>query len=316
MMKHTGYLIALAIAIFQTSGAATGRGSGDIHFEVWSTQSFSDPFCDEDPIDVFLRLDETGYVTIYQINPWGGLEIVYPQAHHHWRPLRGGRTYHLLDLADDIYLQYSGANGYAYIGIIVTRNPVHLVPWIEQTLCSRGLVIGRYRHDRVELDIEAIVRESESEIRVRLGRGYNPSFALIPFYVRPRTLLSQPSRPGPPKSPRFYFEGRYQVVTPGPPPNHPRSRYEMPTPPVRALKKRPSTPGIFRLPPFRRGVIDTKMVPPGGQRKIEAPAAPRRTGYRDKSPAKRETIKRTRPAKRESPKKSSTKRSRKRSSRK
>jgi hypothetical protein len=173
---------------------ASAHHPWDIRVEVWSNQSFAEPFFSDDPVEIYFRVSELGYVTVYQINPWGGVEIIYPLPRHHWRPVYPRRTYRLIDLAPDIFLRYDGAEGYAYIGIIATPQPVDLVPWLEVGFRECGIVFGRPDRYRVDIDFEATIRRVEVDLRLRLGPRCVPAFYMTPIYVRPRVVVNPPVR--------------------------------------------------------------------------------------------------------------------------
>ncbi|MDZ7344609.1 MAG: DUF4384 domain-containing protein, partial [candidate division KSB1 bacterium] len=166
----------------------------DIRLEVWSNQSFTEPFCSDDPVEIYFRVNQISYITVYQINPWGGVEIIYPLPHHRWQPVYPRRTYRLIDLASDISLRYDGAEGYVQIGIIATPQPVHVVPWLEAGFRECGLVLGRpvssEYHTRV--DFRLVITRIEADLRLRLGPRCVPTFYVAPIYVRPRIAVSPP----------------------------------------------------------------------------------------------------------------------------
>jgi hypothetical protein len=180
----------------------------DIEIKVWSSQSFDDPFCSDDPVEIYFRVNRTGYVTIYQINPYGGVDILYPLAYHRWRPVYPGRTYRLIDLADDIDLYYGGAEGRAYIGIIVTRQPINIVPWLEAEFRHCGLVFGRPERAVVGIDFQLAINRVMANVRLRLGTACVPTYYVAPIYVRPRVVVRRSPPvimwPEPPRHKSYY----------------------------------------------------------------------------------------------------------------
>jgi hypothetical protein len=208
-----------------------------LRVEVWASQSLYDPFYDDQPVEFFFRCEDRGYATIYQVRPCGTVEIIYPRPYHRWRPIKAGRVYSFSDLADDVRMDYHGLDGYAYVGIIVTRDPIHVVPWLEQAFYEHGLIVGRRPATSLTLDFGLIIENVEADIRFRLGVRTAPVFAMVPICIRPRAIVVRPAPFYPRYYPRYYCDGGYYVVTPDrkvrrdPPRNQPRP-----------FQRRPATP--------------------------------------------------------------------------
>jgi len=164
----------------------------DIELKVWSSQSFDNPFCSDDPIDMYFRVNRAGYITVYQINPYGGVEILYPLACHRWQPIYPGRTYRLTDISADLDFLYNGLEGNAYIGIVATRQPIDIVPWLEAGFRDHGLVFGRPARVTVGVDFHLVLDRVFADVRVRLGTACVASHYVAPIYVRPRVVMHRP----------------------------------------------------------------------------------------------------------------------------
>lgn len=164
----------------------------DARVEVWTAPCPDDPY-DDAHLEVFLRSNQRGYVTVYQITPYGRVEVLYPRAHHYQYELRPDRVYRLSDLADDVYL-YDEDEGYAQIGVIYTPDPVVLAPWLERSFVDAGLVIGRNKFIYAHIDLPRIFAHVEADIRIHLGTRCAPSFVVTPVYVRPRIIYRGPER--------------------------------------------------------------------------------------------------------------------------
>jgi hypothetical protein len=186
-------VLAVGFLLFSVCGLspALAHHPFDIELKVWSSQSFDDPFCSDDPIDVYFRVNRTAYLTVYQINPCGGVEILYPLACHRWMPVQPGRTYHLTDLAAELDLFYGGAEGNAYIGIVATDRPIDIVPWLEAGFRDHGLIFGRPQRT-VSVDFRLVIDRVLADVRVRLGSACAPTYYLAPIYVRPRVVVHRP----------------------------------------------------------------------------------------------------------------------------
>ncbi|MDZ7269257.1 MAG: DUF4384 domain-containing protein [candidate division KSB1 bacterium] len=169
--------------------------------EVWSTHGGGDWDDAEAYFEVFLRVSDHGYVTVYQIDPYGRVEILYPLAHHHQRLLRPNRVYCLGDLADDIWLDYGDCAGQVQIGVIFTPEPVYLAPWLTRSFCEAGLIIGPVQVVYRQYDFPRIFARVEADLRLHLGPRCAPAFLVTPIAVRPRMVYrGRPShhhRPAP-----------------------------------------------------------------------------------------------------------------------
>lgn len=171
------------------SSPASAHDPFDIDLKVWSSQSFDDPFCSDDPIDIFFRVDRLSYITVYQINPYGGVEILYPLSCHRWSPVFPGRTHRLTDLAAELDFFYRGLEGNAYIGVVATRQPIDIVPWLETGFRDCGLVFGRPSRVVVGVDFHFAINRVLTDVRIRLGSACAPAFYVAPIYVRPRVAI-------------------------------------------------------------------------------------------------------------------------------
>jgi hypothetical protein len=159
-----------------------------VRIEVWSSQRWDDPFCSDDPLEVFFRVDEVAYLTIYQINPWGGVDIIYPLPHHRWVAVLPRRIYSLSDLAPDLSLYYEGAEGSAHLGVVATRDPIDIVPWIESGFRNCGFAFGRPVSRHTSIEINVALERIHADLRFRLGSSCAPAFFSRVIYLRPRVV--------------------------------------------------------------------------------------------------------------------------------
>ncbi len=218
-------LLACSNLAWSDSDAPVG-----LRIEVRSSQSLFEPFSNDEPLEIYLRSTAPGYLTLYQIHPDSGLAILYPQPHHHWRELEDKKEYRLSDLAKGLELDYPGFEGYVHLGVIITKEPIHIVPWLEQAFGEKGLKIGQKPENFFEKDLEAVIEKVESDLRFRMGEANTSSFALIPLLMRSRAQLYAGDWREPPKPQRYFFEGRYHVVAPEPPRNFPAASMRAPSP--------------------------------------------------------------------------------------
>lgn len=177
--------LILALAVLFGWQTAQADHSHDARVEVWTAQAQYDAYDEDAGVEVFLRLHERGYVTVYQITPYGHVEVLYPRSHHLQYELRPNHIYRLCDLADDVYL-YNDEEGEVQIGVIFTPEPVVVAPWLERSFIEAGLVFGRNKIIYAHVDFPRVFARVETEIRIHLGPRCRPAFVRTPVYVRPR----------------------------------------------------------------------------------------------------------------------------------
>ena len=185
-MKKFSLTMIFALAMALGWPNAHAHHPREAQVEVWTAQCHDDA-CEDEHLEVFLRLSKRGYVTVYQIMPYGRVEILYPLAHHYQHELRPDRIYRLTDLAEDVYL-HDEEEGDAQIGVIYTPEAVELAPWLERGFADAGLVISTGPIVYAHVDFPRIFARVEADIRIRLGRRCNPVFVVRPVYVRPSVV--------------------------------------------------------------------------------------------------------------------------------
>jgi len=226
-MKKLWLMMAFVVGSFAPGLVAAPTLPPSVHIEVWSSQRWDDPFCSDDPLEIFFRVDEFAYLTIYQINPWGGVDIVYPRPHHRWIAVMPRRVYSLSDLAPDIYLQYDGAEGRAHLGVIATHDPIDIVPWLESGFRNCGFAFGRPASRHASIEISVALERIHADLRFRLGTYCEPTFFSRVIYVRPRVARPPVVIYRAPR-PEIHVGGRWQAgrTHPKEPPTYSNRSYE------------------------------------------------------------------------------------------
>lgn len=191
MRKNFIYAI-FALVVMLGGQTANAHHPREAQVEVWTAPGHGGPCEHGEHLEVFLRLSERGYVTVYQITPYGHVRILYPLAHHCQAELRAERIYRLADLADDVYLN-EDEEGDAQIGVIYTSEPVALAPWVESSFVEAGLVVRTSPVIYARIDLPRIFARVEADIRVRIGSRCAPVFVATPIYVRPRAVYCKPN---------------------------------------------------------------------------------------------------------------------------
>lgn len=214
-MKRIAVLLTLLLPLI--SHAAAPNRPAEMRLEVRASQSLFEPFAGENEIFLSVRCTAAGYLTIYQIHPDSGLAILYPQPQHRWLELEAKQEYRIEKLADDLTLHFDKLEGHVYIGMVITQEPIHLVPWLEQAFAAKNIKAGQ-KIDIVYTDeLEDVIEKVETDVRFRLADSQTIGFALIPLLIMPRIQTLTEERRDPPRPLRYYYAGRYHLVAPDSP---------------------------------------------------------------------------------------------------
>lgn len=189
----------------------------EVRFEVRASQSMFEPFDNNYPLKLYLRSMAPGYLTIYEIHPDSGFAVLYPQPHHHWRKLESKKEYGLTDLAEDLVLEYRDVDGFVYLGMIMTAEPIHLVPWLEQAFGECGIKAGLRPPQSFEKDFESLIEKVEADVRFRLGKPDRSSFALLPLLLKSHFQIFATDWQEPARALRYFYGGKYHFVEPDSP---------------------------------------------------------------------------------------------------
>lgn len=110
-------------------GAEAFANHDYVEIDVWADHGFENSYCEYDEFDLYLRPDESCYVTILVVDPHGYANVIYPANRRHQRRLHSDHIYRLSDLLDEP-LYFYGIEGRAQVSVIATRRPVFLNNWL------------------------------------------------------------------------------------------------------------------------------------------------------------------------------------------
>ena len=210
--------------------ADRGNAPAELRFEIHATQSLFEPFGNDEALPLSVSSTANAYLTLYQIHPDSGLVILYPQPHHSWRELKADKQYALADLAEDLELVYRDFEGYVYLGAVLTPEPIHLVPWLEQAFAEKGIKAGEKPAMAFENDLEKTVEEIEADVRFRMGEAQSSAFALVPLLIKERWKIVARDWIEASRAQRYFFAGGYHFLAPEPRPHFPNSLLRTPLP--------------------------------------------------------------------------------------
>ncbi len=227
MKKTIGFLVLLLPVLLH---ATVMKRPTEMRLEVRAAQSLFAPFAGEETITLSVRSAASGYLTIYQIHPDSGLAILYPQPHHRWVQLEAKKEYRFTELAADLELKFRELEGHVYIGMIITPEPTHLVPWIEQAFAEKEIKPGKKIAVVYTDELENFIEKVEADVRFRLADSQPCGFALIPLLLMPRIQILTEERRDPPRPLRYYYAGKYHLIAPELPESFSRAARRFPLP--------------------------------------------------------------------------------------
>lgn len=110
--------------------------------EIW-TDNESGNYHQGDEIKIYFRVSDDSYVTVYNIDTEGRVNLIYPYDKYDDPYVEGGRIYRIPDINDDYDLVLRGPAGTENIQIIASRTPFPIPNWYE----GSNLVSDRDRYE-------------------------------------------------------------------------------------------------------------------------------------------------------------------------
>lgn len=260
MIKRITLLMLLLPLVLH---ATSIKRPAEMRLEVRAAQSLFEPFAEDETIALSVRSAVSGYLTIYQIHPDSGLAVLYPQPQHRWLQVEAKKEYRLTEFAADLELKYRNLEGHVYIGMILTPEPTHLVPWIEQAFAEKDIRIGKKIAVTYTDELENLIEKVEADVRFRLGESQPCGFALIPLLLMPRIQILTEVRRDAPRPLRYYYAGKYHLIAPELPESFSRSARRFPLP----FTPRYSSPGASSAAPSLLKERPNNSNPPRRQQK-------------------------------------------------
>jgi hypothetical protein len=133
------YLKHAAVAIFLVligSGARADdywyRGDGP-DIDVWTNKGYDANYYYGEDVAVYFRADQDCFVVVYDIDPSGEVNILYPRSYDGVTSVEGGRVYRIPDYNEDYRLEVSGVSGPEHIFAVASydyMNPPDFIRYI------------------------------------------------------------------------------------------------------------------------------------------------------------------------------------------
>lgn len=101
----------------------------DLEIDVWIDKGEGAVYHPGEKIKVFFQTSEDCYVSIYNIDTRGYVNILYPYDYSDPQWVFGGKIYRIPNRYDDYQLRVDGPEGTEYIQAICSTKPIHLPNW-------------------------------------------------------------------------------------------------------------------------------------------------------------------------------------------
>jgi hypothetical protein len=119
-MRYMKILAAVIFLATMTIGAKADndqedfnvRGSGDApHVDVWTNKGYDASYYYGEDVAVYFKTDQDCYVVVYDIDPSGEVNVLYPSNMSGSTYARADQVYRIPDTNDDFRMQVSGQSG-------------------------------------------------------------------------------------------------------------------------------------------------------------------------------------------------------------
>jgi hypothetical protein len=93
----------------------------DVRVEMWTDRGREATYCPGDPVYISFRADSDAYVTIYDLDRYGRVHVLFPNPYHRYNFVRGGRTYTIP--AGGYRFEVVGPAGREYLRAMASTDP-------------------------------------------------------------------------------------------------------------------------------------------------------------------------------------------------
>lgn len=190
MKRLTYFMVLLMLAAMMIAQAASAqstlrRSYDDLEVDIWTDKDDGSNYLEGDEIAIYFRASSDAYVTIYDLDTRGNVNLIFPADPGDDNFISGDEIYMIPDSRDDYSLTLEGPPGTEHIQIVATAAP-HAVPdWRG----PRSVKNDDEWDDDYDGDNERFIE--------RINRRYFPNdgvaFDHVSFYVAPRYYY-QPER--------------------------------------------------------------------------------------------------------------------------
>ncbi|MBU1319837.1 MAG: DUF4384 domain-containing protein [candidate division Zixibacteria bacterium] len=134
MKKITAMMVVammlLAAQMFaQDKIAPMPRPTDDLEVRVWTNKAEGKSFGQGEHIIVYFQTNRDSYVTIYDLDTRGDINLLFPLEYDDPSYVEGGRVYSIPDYYDDYELVVEGPLGHEYIQAVASLDPFDVPAW-------------------------------------------------------------------------------------------------------------------------------------------------------------------------------------------
>jgi hypothetical protein len=91
------------------------HGDGAPHVDVWTNKGYDANYYYGEDVAVYFQADQDCYVVVYDVDPSGDINVIFPSTMHGSTYVEGGRLYRIPDTNDEFHMQISGISGREHI---------------------------------------------------------------------------------------------------------------------------------------------------------------------------------------------------------
>jgi hypothetical protein len=139
------YLRLMMVVIFLATMSVAARadndqedlnyhGDGAPNVDVWTNKGYDANYYYGEDVAVYFRADQDCYVVVYDVDPSGDINVLYPNTMHGSTYVVGDRIYRIPDTNDDFHMQISGRSGSEHIYAVASydyMNPPDFMKYIN-----------------------------------------------------------------------------------------------------------------------------------------------------------------------------------------
>jgi len=183
-MKRLALLTALMLlaSVFFTDYALAQstlrRGFDDLDVDIWTDKDDGSNYYEGDEITIYFRASRDCYVTIYDLDTRGNINLIFPAEPGDNNFIQGDAVYQIPDPWDDYTLTLEGPPGTENIQIVASVDPYPVPDW-------RGPV-SVYNDDAWDFKYDGDNEQFLERVNRRHFPDYGTAYDNVSFYVAPR----------------------------------------------------------------------------------------------------------------------------------
>lgn len=122
-------LLTAASAVAQQGVVPIPKPTNDLEIRVWTNKADGKSFGQGEHIIVYFQANRDCYVTIYDLDTDGDINLLFPLEYNDPCYVEGGRLYTIPDYYDDFELVVQGPPGDEYIQAVASLDPFDVPAW-------------------------------------------------------------------------------------------------------------------------------------------------------------------------------------------